>query len=87
MDRIIGKLGNFYLRNELYDLDKDIKWRIPGDNSFSPLRKQGVDNGLQAALCHIVRFAFDPENVIIRTFSILSMFYNDVLLFYGSIVN
>ena len=65
-DRMLGKLGNFYLRNELYDLDKDIKWSVPGDNSFSPLGKQGVDNGLQAALGHVVRFAFDPENIVIR---------------------
>ncbi len=54
-----------YLRNKLNDLDKDIEWRIPGDNSFSPLGKQRIHNGLQAALGYIVRFAFDPENILI----------------------
>lgn len=54
---------NTYLSNELYDLDKDIKWSISWHNSFRALWEQGVNDTLQTWLCRRIAFTLDSNHV------------------------
>lgn len=52
-----------YLSNELDDLDKDVKWSVPGHHSLGTLGEQTVDDALQARLGRRVALTLDTDHV------------------------